>query len=166
VSEIMRWVPSPERMHALGLSARDMPGYAARSRIERRAQAPLRHSDPLLDLLARYECGAYGVALIELLAAPVRDRLGTQFASWESDPIVLRPTGEIVLAGHLEDDAVQMRCAENSAHFLDALAFLAGAYAHRDDWAGREAECPTECARRAGGPANLAFWRTLMFWPD
>src|SRR4051812_22050680 len=127
--------PSVAELEAKGLSPQSAENFRKSYQCARRADPPVPGNDnPLLDLLARYDCSRLEIAVVTLGPAGISkgysDKLLSQgkrvIGAVEADPLVLDDkTGEIDLRDHSDPNFSMAKVAANGAKLLDALYLVA-----------------------------------------
>lgn len=170
VAQLKAAAPRAEDLQRVGLSRQEAEEFQlSYVPIERTGVVVERRTDPLLDLLLRYDLGKVEIGMITFLSDGVTDPKVRQVGRVEADPLLQDlHDGEVrVSEGDLRG-RVLWRCAQDGGKFLDALAPAAaflGVCAY--DWdvsannALRQAKAD-ECALSAGGSAYSAFYRMLL----
>jgi hypothetical protein len=162
--------PTAEQLQNVGFSAHE----AAEFRLSyvcspRDVPADERRSDPLLDLLIRYDLGKVEIGMITFASDLGNDPEVWRVGMVEVDPLIQdRRSGEIRVSEGSPRGRTLWRCARDGERFLDALA-PAAAFLGRcardpavsDDVSLRRAKAE-ECATAAGGSGYLGFYRMLL----
>jgi hypothetical protein len=131
------------------------------------------HIDPVIDLLARYDCSRVEIGMIRLAPQPIEQDWAWAIGKDEADPLVLdKRSGEIKLmelrAGGIAQNAhVISIYARTSGMFLDALALTAetllrqisGEFRAETEACRQGAEL---CADAAGGDEYMTPYLILL----
>lgn len=111
-------------------------------------------------MILDYDCASVAIRLITFLEGPRDHPCGVQVAICEADPIVVCPSGNVVMCDHAAPEHTT-DCAIDSEHFLDALSAMAVSI-YEKVW--RKAVKPSPaalCAQKAGGEKYETFFRML-----
>jgi hypothetical protein len=161
--------PGAEQLRNVGFSAQEAAEFQRSFVCVLRSTAPTeRQTDPLLDLLSRYELSTIEIGMITF-ASPAAEPALVRVGAVEADPLILdRRTGEVLVTEGSPSGGVLWRCARDGARFLDALAPAAEFLARcafdltlSDDASARRSRAE-ECSVAAGGAEYLDFYRMLL----
>ena len=169
VAQLQAAAPRAKDLQRVGLSRQEAEEFQRSYVPIPRTGVVARRTDPLLDLLLRYDLGKVEIGMITFLSDGVTDPKVRQVGKVEADPLLQDlHDGEVRVSEGDVRGRVLWRCAQDGGKFLDALAPAAaflGVCAYDSDVstnnALRQAKAD-ECALSAGGSDYSAFYRMLL----
>lgn len=170
IRQLAAAAPRSEQLQRVGLS----PGESEDFRLSYFSKpkptfAGERQTDPLLDLLSRYDLGKVEIGMVTFASEIGADPDVWRVGKVEADPLVEdRRTSEVRVNEGNPRGQVLWRCARDGGRFLDALlpaAVFLGQCAYDStvsENSGLHQAKAQECALAAGGNDYLDFYRMLV----
>lgn len=167
VEALKNAMPARDELLRFGLSDDEINGVQNTFRASVRADSSSVDgaSSELERLVTEFDCSTVEVGLLQFLALPKSHRMGTQVASVESDALVVRADGSVLMSDSSTSE-VLLDCARNSEAFLDALSAFIKIRRDKQSWMGRANEAAMVCASAAGGSKYLKFYQVMFGFLD
>ena len=100
-------MPSRDSLLGYGLDEEDIQHIQATFIARKRSTSGDPSMPEVLRLLNDFDCGTVEIGLLQLFSQPKEHPNGMHFANCEADPVVLTPSGTIVMLDHAAENYQQ-----------------------------------------------------------